>query len=65
MRPRSLITTFGLIAFMIVYAFAAMLIGIRLPQDGWLGWGLQAIYYVAAGLAWLGPAVWLIRWGSR
>lgn len=65
MRLRSLITIAALIAFMTAYAFAAMLVGIQLPTEGWTGWAVQALYYLIAGLVWLWPAAWLVRWGIR
>ena len=60
---RKLIGTFVTVAFVIVYAFAAMLLAMRLLPDTS---GLtQAIYYFVAGVVWVIPVAFLVRWMQR
>lgn len=61
-RPtsRALIGTMLLVGFMIVYIFAAMLLGTAmLPGRNRV---LEFFYYAVAGLAWVPPAGLIIRW---
>ena len=59
-RVRKLIGTLGILAFVIVYALVAMGLaqGRITEAPGWL----QAILYAALGLAWIFPAMLVIRW---
>ncbi len=64
-RPtsRALAGTLLLLAFVIAYVFAAMLLGTAmLPGSGGVG---QFIYYLIAGLAWVPGAGWIIQWMYR
>jgi uncharacterized protein DUF2842 len=59
-RSRKLVGTLAMIAFVIVYALAAMALaqGRITEAPGWL----QTILYALIGLAWLPPAMVIIRW---
>ena len=62
-RTRKLIGTVVLFLFLVVYAWTAMVIGggrITLAPH-WL----QFAYFVVAGLLWVLPAGFLIRWMQR
>ena len=60
MRTRKLVGTIAMIAFVIVYALIAMGLaqGRITEAPAWL----QTILYAALGLAWIFPAMLLIRW---
>lgn len=61
-RPttRALMGTMLLVGFMIVYVFAAMLLGAALlPGRNRIA---EFVYYAVAGLAWVPPAGLIIRW---
>jgi hypothetical protein len=59
-RTRKFVGTVGMIAFVIVYALAAMAFaqGRITEAPGWL----QAFLYAALGLVWILPAMLIIRW---
>jgi glucose dehydrogenase len=62
-RTRKLIGTAATVAFLIVYCLIAMVIGnAALVKLGGLG---QALYFILAGLAWLPPAMLLVRWMQK
>jgi glucose dehydrogenase len=62
-RTRKLIGTAAMIVFLIVYCLIAMVIGnAALAKLSGLG---QALYFIVAGLAWLPPAMLLVRWMQR
>lgn len=62
-RTRKLAGSLTLVAFVIVYAFAAATLGALLvtgaPKP------VEALYYVVAGIAWVFPARAMIRWMQR
>jgi hypothetical protein len=59
-RLRKLIGAVLLVAFVSVYALAAMTVAaLTLPDESR---AVQLLYYVVAGLAWVVPAALLIRW---
>ena len=62
-RARKFIGTFILVAFVTVYALIAMAIGARLLEDA-AGWQRFA-FYIIAGIAWVIPALPLVRWMQR
>jgi hypothetical protein len=66
-RPhgRSLIAALAVVVGLTVYALLAMRLSAALPGDGPLGFLLQLLYYVAAGLVWVVPAARVIRWAVR
>jgi glucose dehydrogenase len=62
-RTRKLIGTAAMIVFLIVYCLISMVIGnAALAKLSGLG---QALYFILAGLAWLPPAMLLVRWMQR
>ena len=63
MRTRKLVGTFIIVPFIVVYTFMAMLVAVSvLPGSSGL---TQLIYYVVAGLVWIIPVGWVIRWMVR
>ena len=60
-RQRKLIGTVVLLAFLIVYAFLAMLAAILVTGNKLA----EVIYFVVAGFAWVFPAAILVRWMLR
>lgn len=57
---RRLAGTLLLIAFIGLYCLIAMGVAVSvLPQTGG-GW--HFVYYLVAGLAWVPPAGWIIKW---
>jgi Protein of unknown function (DUF2842) len=51
----------GLVGF-VAYAVGAVTLADAVAG---LHWGLQALYFVAAGTAWVRPAHYLILWAAR
>ena len=62
-RLRKLIGAVALISLVIVWALVAM--ALAQPVLATQSYVLEAIYYVVAGLAWVLPAMPLIKWMSR
>jgi len=63
LRTKKLVGTVLLIAFVALYALAAMAIGaMRLPGASHFA---EWAYYVVAGLAWVIPAGAIIAWMQR
>lgn len=60
MRTRKIVGTFVLLAFIVVYAFLIMLIGVWVLEDA-AGW-LEAIYYLLTGCLWAFPAMVILKW---
>jgi len=63
MRTRKLIGTIALLAFVIAYAFAAMMVAITLQVNA--SKFAEVAYYIVAGLAWVVPAGALIWWMQK
>ena len=62
-RLRKFLGVFVTVAFMIVYALAAMTLAVRvLPETGAVA---QAIYYFVAGVLWVIPVGLVVRWMER
>jgi hypothetical protein len=59
-RTRKLIGTVILLLFLAVYALMAMFVAIVLQVNA--GKWVELAYYIIAGLAWVIPAAWLVRW---
>ncbi|GAK33985.1 hypothetical protein JCM17846_32060 [Iodidimonas nitroreducens] len=56
---RSLVGILGLVLGLVIYALGVIQIGVHLSLASlWL----QTPFYVFAGLLWLWPARWLLRW---
>jgi hypothetical protein len=62
-RTRKLIGAIVLVAFLAVYALAAMMAAIVLQVSA--SKTVELLYYPVAGLLWVLPAMWLIRWMQR
>ena len=62
-RTRKLIGTLVLVPYVSIYALGAML-GAMAILPGAPAFG-QAIYYAVAGLAWIVPAAFLIKWMAK
>ncbi|XWN29598.1 MAG: DUF2842 domain-containing protein [Devosia sp.] len=63
MRLRKLIGTVVTVVFLVIYAFMAMLLAVRLlPGTSGL---VQLAYYSVAGLIWVVPVGALISWMQR
>jgi hypothetical protein len=62
-RTRKLIGTVATVCYLIVYCLIAMVIGDAVVTNaGGLG---QAMFFIAAGFAWLPLAMLLVRWMQR
>ncbi len=57
-RARKALGGLGIIAFLILYAVAAVTLAGHLPDNR----AIQMIYFVVAGIAWGLPLVPLIKW---
>jgi len=63
LRTRKLVGAILLILFLAVYALAAMMTAVVLQVSA--SKLVELIYYPVAGLLWLPPAMWLVRWMQR
>jgi hypothetical protein len=63
LRTRKLIGAIVLLAFIAVYALAAMLVAVVLQVNG--NKIAEILYYPIAGLLWVLPSMWLVRWMQR
>jgi hypothetical protein len=59
-RTRKLVGAVTLMVFLAAYALMAMLVAVVLEVNG--SWLAQLAYYPVAGLLWVLPAAWLIKW---
>lgn len=59
-RTRKLVGAVALLIFLAVYALLAMLVAVVLEVNG--SRIAQLVYYPVAGLLWVLPAGWLIKW---
>ena len=62
-RTRKLVGAIALIVFLAVYALMAMMAAIVLQVNA--NKVVELIYYPVAGLLWVLPAMWLIKWMQR
>jgi hypothetical protein len=62
-RTRKLVGAVALIVFLAIYALAAMMAAIVLQVNA--SKVVELIYYPVAGLLWVLPAMWLIKWMQR
>jgi len=62
-RMRKLVGAVALLVFVAVYALLAMLVAVALQVDG--SRVAQLLYYPLAGLLWVLPAGWLVKWMQR
>lgn len=62
-RMRKLVGAVALLVFVAVYALLAMLVAVALQVNG--SRVAQLMYYPLAGLLWVLPAGWLVKWMQR
>lgn len=62
-RTRKLVGAVALLVFLAAYALAAMMVAVVLQVSA--SKTAEILYYPVAGLAWLPPAMWLVRWMQR
>jgi hypothetical protein len=62
-RTRKFVGAIALLAFVAVYALAAMMVAVVLQVNG--SKLAELIYYPVAGLLWVLPAMWLVKWMQR
>lgn len=62
-RMRKLVGAVALLVFVAVYALLAMLVAVALQVNG--SRVAQLLYYPLAGLLWVLPAGWLVKWMQR
>jgi hypothetical protein len=62
-RMRKLTGAIVLVIFLAVYALAAMMVAIVLQVNG--SKVTELLYYPIAGLLWVLPSMWLVRWMQR
>jgi hypothetical protein len=63
LRTRKLVGAIVLLVYLAFYALAAMMVAIVLQVNG--SKVAELIYYPVAGLLWVLPAMWLIKWMQR
>jgi hypothetical protein len=63
LRTRKLVGAVALVVFLAVYALAAMMVAIVLQVSA--SKVVELVYYPLAGLLWLPPAMWLVKWMQR
>lgn len=62
-RNRKLVGTFLLVASLIVWASLATSVYLALPPD--LPWWILIPYFMVAGMGWLLPSMWIIRFMAK
>jgi hypothetical protein len=63
LRTRKLVGAILLLVYLAIYSLAAMMVAIVLQVNG--SKVAELIYYPVAGLLWVLPAMWLIKWMQR
>jgi hypothetical protein len=63
LRTRKLVGAIALLVFLVIYALAAMMAAIVLQVSA--SKIVELVYYPVAGLLWLPPAMWLVKWMQR
>lgn len=63
LRTRKFVGAIALLVFLALYALAAMMVAIVLQVGG--SKVAEIVYYPVAGLLWVLPAMWLVRWMQR
>lgn len=58
---RKAIGSVAIVVFLIAYVWAAVAIGVRLPDQ----WAIRLAYYAVVGLVWGVPLIPLIMWMNR
>jgi hypothetical protein len=62
-RARKFVGAIALLALVALYALAAMMVAIVLQVGA--SKVAELIYYPVAGLLWVLPAMWLVKWMQR
>jgi hypothetical protein len=62
-RTRKLVGAILLVIFLSIYALAAMMVAIVMQVSA--SKVAELVYYPVAGLLWVLPAMWLVRWMQR
>jgi hypothetical protein len=63
MRTRKLVGAILLLLFLAAYSLVAMLVAVALQING--SKAAELAYYVVAGLLWVVPAAWLVKWMQK
>lgn len=63
MRTRKLVGAILLLLFLAAYSLVAMLVAVVLQVNG--SKIAELAYYVVAGLLWVVPAGWLVKWMQK
>jgi hypothetical protein len=63
-RARKLLGIIATVSFLTIYCLVAMVIGNAIIVRHVGGWA-EAAFFLLAGLAWLPPAMLLVRWMQR
>lgn len=63
MRTRKLVGAILMLVFLALYALVAMLVAVVLQVNG--SKLAELAYYVVAGLLWVLPAAWLVKWMQK
>ncbi|HEX2840424.1 DUF2842 domain-containing protein [Hyphomicrobium sp.] len=63
LRTRKFVGAIALLVFLTVYALAAMMVAIVLQVSA--SKLTELLYYPIAGLLWVLPAMWLVKWMQR
>jgi hypothetical protein len=64
MRTRKLVGTILLMVMITIYALLAMVVAVILEVNT-TSKLVELVYYAVAGLLWVLPAAWIIRWMSQ
>jgi hypothetical protein len=62
-RTRKLIGAFALLALVALWSLLAMALAQSVLTD--ISGFVAAVYYVIAGLGWVLPAMWLVKWMAK
>ena len=63
MRTRKLVGAILLLLFLAAYSLLAMFVAVVLQVNG--SKAAELAYYVVAGLLWVVPAGWLVKWMQK
>lgn len=63
LRTRKFVGAIALLVYLALYALAAMMVAIALQVNA--SKLAELVYYPVAGLLWVLPAMWLVKWMQR
>ena len=63
LRTRKFVGAIALLVFLAVYALAAMLVAVAMQVNA--SKTAELIFFPVAGLLWVLPAMWLVKWMQR